>query len=270
MNKLPSFLKFNGYKPPSTICVVGCGGTGAYIISHLTRIISSLDNKPHLTLVDNDIVELKNLKRQHFISSDIGKNKALALAERYSNAFGVEINVMQNEIRDADQINGISDDGGLLLIGCVDNNSSRKVFHDWFIDKLYYRNNFWIDCGNEEKSGQVICGVNNGSQNTYRLPRIGSETWDGLVDLPCCAEVYPEILTSNSQFNSDLSCADRAVSAPQNMQTNVTAATIALNYIQKIILAQPLNSFGVEFSIDNCFRTLYNTVDNLKCLKRNY
>lgn len=267
MNKLPSFLKFNYYHVPNEIYVVGCGGTGAYIVSHLTRLISTIENKPNLTLVDNDLVELKNLKRQHFISNDIGKNKALALAERYSNAFGIEINVIQNEIKDGKQLQ----DAGrnVLLIGCVDNNASRKVFYDWFIKKAY-NTKFWIDCGNEERSGQVICGVNNSRNLTYNLPRLGSETWDGIVDLPCCAEVYPEILNSDSQFNSDLSCADRAISAPQNMQTNVTAATIALNYIQKIILGQPLTSFGVEFSIDNCFRTLYNTVDNFKCLKRNY
>lgn len=269
MNKLPSFLKFNYYNVPREIYVIGCGGTGAYVVSHLTRLISTIENRPNLTLVDNDIVELKNLKRQHFISNDIGKNKAFALAERYSNAFGIEINVMQGEIKNIKQFDSVSDKH-TLLIGCVDNNASRKIFYDWFIDKSYYYEKFWIDCGNEEKSGQVICGVNNSKNITYSLPRIGSESWDGAVDLPCCAEVHPEILSSDSQFNSDLSCADRAISAPQNMQTNVTAATIALNYIQKIILGQPLTSFGVEFSIDNCFRTLYNTPDNLKCLKRKY
>jgi hypothetical protein len=76
-------------------------------------------------------------------------------------------------------------------------------------------------------------------------------------------ECYPELADGDDKFNSELSCAERAESAPQNMQTNVTAATLAINYAQKTILGEPLNSHGVEFTIDNVFSTRLNLSDNL-------
>ena len=73
---------------------------------------------------------------------------------------------------------------------------------------------------------------------------------------------------NEDQFNSQITCADRAVSAPQNMQTNVTAATIIMNYINKIVINDPIKSHCVEFSIDNNFSTKLNTPENLKVINR--
>jgi hypothetical protein len=75
--------------------------------------------------------------------------------------------------------------------------------------------------------------------------------------------MYPELLDTELKFNSELSCADRAISAPQNMQTNVTAATIIMNYAQKVLTGEEIKSFGVEFSINNVFTTKHNTKENL-------
>jgi molybdopterin/thiamine biosynthesis adenylyltransferase len=57
--------------------VIGCGGVGSWLVPKLVRL------KKELTLVDGDKLEHKNLDRQLFEESDIGRFKSEALAARY-------------------------------------------------------------------------------------------------------------------------------------------------------------------------------------------
>ena len=75
---------------PVKIVLVGTGGTGGYIVPQLYRLLYALDRPIRVILCYGDLVEVKNLGRQNFIEADLGKNKAMVLAERYSNAFGIE------------------------------------------------------------------------------------------------------------------------------------------------------------------------------------
>lgn len=59
--------------------IIGCGGVGSAIVPSLC-LLKSPDN---ITLVDGDVIEEKNLNRQMFGRSDIGRNKADALAEKH-------------------------------------------------------------------------------------------------------------------------------------------------------------------------------------------
>ena len=43
----------------------------------------------------------------------------------------------------------------VLLLGCVDNNKSRRLCHEAFCQS---QDLVYIDSGNEEFSGQVVCG----------------------------------------------------------------------------------------------------------------
>lgn len=248
------------YRMPQSVLIIGCGGTGAYVAGHLARLISVLNKSPyvpyggfHLTLADGDKVEQKNLERQHFIYNDLETNKAEALAARYSSAFGIEIQAITKYLENAETIKALDPD---LIIGCVDNNASRCAIYSCFFGDSYFgeRDRFWIDSGNEENSGQVICGYAPRTYGGYRYYEFS---------LPMVTEVYPEIISSTKKFNSELSCAELAESAPQNMMTNITAATIILNFSQKILRQKELRSHGVIFSVDNAFKTLLNTPENL-------
>lgn len=264
--KLPEIYSLAGYRVPHKILVVGCGGTGGHLIPHLARFISVLregGTDINLVIADGDGVEKKNLKRQNFIEPDLGKNKAQILARRYSNAFGFEIEAITKDLENMNAINAaihnIAYGRSAMVIGCVDNNASRKVISEWFhngdgVGTASGR--FWIDSGNEENSGQVVCGFH---PNTY--VRIDKKA--GNISLPNVFELYPDLEQSEDKFNSSLSCAERAQSAPQNMQTNVTAATIIMNFLQKILMLQPINSHAVSFSINNVFSTRLNTPENL-------
>src|SRR5512143_3997366 len=81
------------------ILVIGCGGTGGWVIPHLARLIKSL-GVGSLTIADGDKVEPKNLTRQNFVASDVGEFKSIALAKRYSAAFGIPIRAISGMLED--------------------------------------------------------------------------------------------------------------------------------------------------------------------------
>jgi adenylyltransferase/sulfurtransferase len=63
------------YSEASVVCV-GAGG----IVSHIAPTLCR-KGIGRITLLDRDIVEASNLNRQRFYAKDIGKNKALAMAD---------------------------------------------------------------------------------------------------------------------------------------------------------------------------------------------
>lgn len=262
-SEIPDFREMTGYREVKQVVVVGCGGTGGYVVGPLARMIrvynernrQSYSRLPGVALIlsDGDVVEEKNLQRQHFIRTDLGRNKAEVMAARYASALGMEIQTLPEYIESKDAFASMPRTGNAtVVIGCVDNNASRRVIHEWFVaggpDK------FWIDSGNEEESGQVICGF-----RPQRYAGFGQRPFS----LPSVVEIYPELLEGDAKFNSELSCAELAESAPQNMMANVTAATLVLNFVQKILYRKPLASHGVSFGIDNAFRTRLNTPEAL-------
>jgi hypothetical protein len=104
----------------------------------------------------------------------------------------------------------------VILIGAVDNNKSRQLCHRVFYasDDLIY-----IDSGNGEHTGQVVCGIRSGGRTIYRP--IGS--------------AYPDVLENTDKFPTELSCAEASVSAPQSIAANITAATIVVDMIYNIL-----------------------------------
>lgn len=293
--KLEPVISLHRYTKIANVLVVGCGGTGGHLVPHLARFISVINESREkqystmpvvrLFLADGDIVEKKNLIRQNFIEPDIGRNKAEVLGERYAAAFGLEIGVVPEYLERLNKFSFLTrsigyGDQANVIIGCVDNNASRKVIHRWFCRKdtnSYGEGRFWIDSGNEEASGQVVCGYNP-PDNRYNQPRFNPFRKDidkvthsrrcGEFCLPCAVEVYPELLRVDDKFSSKQSCAERSRSAPQNMQTNVTAAVIIMNFVQKLLSRSALRSYSVEFAINNTFCTRLNTPKNLKCVSK--
>lgn len=172
---------------PVKIVLVGTGGTGGYIVPQLYRLLYALDRPIRVILCDGDLVEEKNLGRQNFIEADLGKNKAMVLAERYSNAFGIETSYIPQYVEDEEMLEELLEplqypqnryvtnqnveavrkviSEIVILIGAVDNNRSRQVFHSVFqrAKELIY-----IDSGNSKASGQVICGVRRSGKTFYQ------------------------------------------------------------------------------------------------------
>ena len=221
-------MRFSADKPVK-IVMLGAGGTGGHAIPHLYRLLHTLDRPVRIIIADGDIVEEKNLVRQNFISADLGRNKAQVLAERYASAFGMEAQYIPEFIENQERIAELVRpyiyspgpysyqrlEGLSILIGCVDNNRSRQLCHQVFkkSDNLIY-----IDSGNGEYTGQVVCGIRRKGR-TYYKP---------------VGDTYPDILLDTDKFPTELSCAEAAVSAPQSIVANVMAATAIVSYIYKI------------------------------------
>ena len=217
---------------PVKIVLVGTGGTGGYIVPQLYRLLYALDRPIRVILCDGDLVEEKNLGRQNFIEADLGKNKAMVLAERYSNAFGIETSYIPQYVEDEEMLEElleplqypqnryVTNQNGeavrkviseiVILIGAVDNNRSRQVFHSVFqrAKELIY-----IDSGNSKASGQVICGVRRSGKTFYQP----------------VASLYPE---------------EASISAPQTIAANLAAATVVTIHIYNILAEGNNHSVG--------------------------
>jgi len=72
------------------LLIIGCGGTGSFMIEEICRSIEQeqIDPNTELFIADNDLVEMEQIRYQNFTFEDAGLNKAQALARRF-NQFGV-------------------------------------------------------------------------------------------------------------------------------------------------------------------------------------
>ena len=235
-------MKFSLEKPVQ-ILMLGAGGTGGHIAPHLYRLLHALDRPVKVIIADGDIVEEKNLVRQNFIASDLGRNKAQVLAERYASAFGMEVHYIPAFVENEEELTALVRPGkypvgpysyrqtkGLsILIGAVDNNRSRQLCHRVFqkSDDLIY-----IDSGNGEYTGQVVCGIRRKGR-TYYKP---------------VGDIYPDILENTDKFPTELSCAEASLSAPQSIVANIMAATAVVSYVYNILVLGSIEVKSVTFS----------------------
>ena len=156
---------------PVKIVMLGAGGTGGHIAPHIYRLLYALDRPSRFIICDGDKVEFKNLVRQNFSPADLGENKTKILAERYASVFGMEAEYLPTFVEDLDTLSALIHADGwakeeyshrpdvreqVILIGAVDNDKSRQLCHKAF---LKAENLIYIDSGNGEFSGQVVCGV---------------------------------------------------------------------------------------------------------------
>ncbi len=215
---------------PVKIVQLGAGGTGGHIAPQIYRLLYSLDRPARYIICDGDVVEEKNLLRQNFSPADRGENKARVLAERYSTVFGLEAEYVPSFIETLDRLLELIQPNAweleershqqtmemVVLLGAVDNNKSRKLCHQAFYQS---GNLVYIDSGNGEFSGQVVCGVRRNGRTVFRP--VGG--------------VWPELLKDTDKFPSELSCAEAAVSDPQSIAANITAATAVVNMVYNIL-----------------------------------
>lgn len=256
-------MKFSANRPVK-IVMLGCGGTGGHIAPHIYRLLYSLDRPVRFIIADGDVVEPKNLVRQNFIEADLGENKAKVLAERYAAVFGLKCEYIPEFIEDEARLmklvkpqrfqNGIGFHHGqmyvdqcdelVILIGAVDNNRSRQLCHAVFkkVTPLVY-----IDSGNGEHTGQVVCGIRQGMRTVFQP----------------AGSLYPDILGEQDKFPTELSCAEASVSAPQSIVANIMAATAVVSFVYNILVRGQIDTRSVTFSTNTL-----NIKPNLVNMKR--
>ena len=224
------------------IIVAGTGATGSNFIPFLTQLANNLDKSINITFVDGDKFESKNKRNQKCLDIDIGKSKVEVLASRYSKVYpNLDIRYKDEYLYTKSDVKSLLIGNSRyyyrtcyipILIGTVDNNSTRQLLHEVFYDN-YLKDVIYIDSGNgtEDMMGQVIIGLKK----------------DGKVILPPVGDVFPSILEDNDKIENEVGCAATQDEHPQNIATNILAATTLFTIINKLLSFNEIDKHKIFF-----------------------
>ena len=193
---------------PYAIFILGAGGTGSWLCAFLEKM--SLYND--VIVMDGDIVEPKNILRQNFKPIDVSRAKAEVVAK------GHHMSYVNGYITDTGIFHALMEEFPPetipMLVGCLDNNASRKIAHD-FMQEV--PNGVWIDGGNAERHGQAyVCIKEDGDF---------VEGFHSPIDIEPAFQNFE----GDERRPDQISCAEHSESAPQNVTANVTSATVLFN-----------------------------------------
>lgn len=237
--------------------IIGAGGTGGYLIPNLGRMIgiqNEAGSKHSVTIVDADKIENKNLLRQNFSPNDVGKNKAEVMAGRYGRAFGQTFYYLSEYIESAEQVLKImqSEDKVPVIIDCVDNNKTRFIIKEGI--NLYHnsgseKNTISLSSGNEKYSGQVVFSYRIANRFKRQYKYYEEESPD-LID------IFPNMEVD--KLPTEISCAEQAISAPQNIHTNMTAADILFGFVNRLLTGRKVDTLAYFFDSQTMMRNSYS------------
>lgn len=264
---------------PQTFVVVGCGGTGSRLIPLLAQFLKTCQwiLNPVIHLVDDDVVEEKNLARQNFISTDVGKPKAAVLATRYGKAYNIPIVAITKRVsrygkEGAGQVfNDIFSQEALvpgnknaaMIISCVDSMDARHAILDEF-SSLFLAGSIFLDGGNEDIFGQVMIS----NPRTFLARNVSHGAGGESKHKDCLAQCYPKLANqvpvshtvNEIPFNlkfynqasdgvSTRSCAD----LDQTMAINSLVAITMFGLIQNILFSRTINTPRINVTLSGCF-----------------
>lgn len=222
----------------ASIALIGCGGTGSHLAQALARLAAHCRDTGgadvQLVFVDGDQVEQKNVGRQLFSTADIGKNKAQVLAARFSAVFGLNI-VAFPHMLDQQRIANPHRFG--ILIGAVDSAAGRRAITRQLGS---YGWRLWLDCGNHENSGQIVCG--SAAQGAIA---------NGLcTQLPLASSLYPELL-KDAPARPREDCAAAVQDNAQSLMVNQMMAAIGGQYLYDLIVRRRLTRFRTVVDLES-------------------
>ena len=280
-------LKFTPITVPHNIMVVGCGGTGSRLVPLLTQFLRSImkDHNPrgwlgtpNIVLCDFDTIEPKNLLRQNFIASDVDKNKAVVLSDRYSRAFGINVIPMTEKITERtdifrffiDKIGIDISSQPFLLIMCVDSVEARRVI----LNNMFYirskstngnlSNITIIDSGNEDNFGQVnifnpVVLTNKLRLSDYEKDYVVDKLITSVTDVPLIPMDLEHYINIVDHPNVG-SCAD----LDQTLAINALIATNIMSLVQNYYYRKPFTYNAVHIDMAGGSYISHNTLSTFK------
>lgn len=188
--------------------VIGVGGTGSLLARDLAKLLIRKNSK--MCLVDNDIVERKNILRQGYQEQDVGDNKALALSRKINSLYDIDCFFIDEYANEVNLLNHIKNHKRYtpVLVGCVDNDATRKMLEKVVneLDKVVY-----VDSANSEWEGNIYV-------YTKYFSRISGKMRGQCYKL------------EDDHHPAELSCQDQA--ATGNVQYLVTNAKMAVSLLE--------------------------------------
>lgn len=156
-----------------------------------------------------------------------------------------------------------------VFVDCVDNNKTRLLI-DGAVKAVTAAGHpaYSLSSGNELYTGQVVCGSclpeNLRKHALYEDRRV--------FCTPTVVDMFPEILEGGDKLPTELSCDEQAISHPQSIMTNITAANLLFNFANTLLTAKVddeqnpgLTYFAVTFDTQNGnFRTFHNKESIIK------
>lgn len=255
---------------PNKVLIIGGGGTGGRLvplIAQFLKVCAWVQN-PEITIIDDDVVEEKNLQRQNFIMPDVGKPKAQVLAQRYSRAFNIQITpvvarvtpfiveyMAQNDKRyqaNADMqtiFNKYANNA--IIVMCVDSPEARRhILGRIMVAKMNnpHGNILLLDSGNENDFGQVSVstGVLPNTRGMHTYLRSWGRTVPGDLVLPCIplnTKYFTEMTVEKGK--EALSCAD----LDQTMAINTLMANTMFGIIQNLLYSKPITFHRINVTL---------------------
>lgn len=228
---------------PVTIALVGVGGTGSQVLTHLARMNKALlalnHTGIHVQAFDHDIVTESNIGRQLFSESDIGLNKAHVLISRINRYFGYrwESYGMQG-CKPAN-----------IIISCVDNIESRKQINGILKQALKHRARqpyelplYWMDFGNTQFSGQVILGT------LSKIKQPKSKQYINVDELPTVMKEFKNF-KGVDEADQGPSCSLADALYKQDLFINSTLSNIGCNILWKLLSEVKIEHRGAYLNL---------------------
>lgn len=238
----------------------GAGGNGGYFFRNLMQIIHGYSRTStslafDVLLIDGDRVETKNLNNQLYTSEDVNDYKVESLIERYAEHYELEVKALTKYVTSLEMLHDAfahqhTEQVIPILVGMVDNNRTRQLFHQYFHDETV-QNLIWIDLGIEDT--EMI--TNPSEEERYRMMQTGFSgqcviglKWKGEVILKPVTDVYANILEDDHTSFPGQSCGDVLPSNPQRMMTNQTASHVASSIMNTLFHTQAIIVSEVNFN----------------------
>ncbi len=224
------------------ICLVGIGGTGSAVAPRISQLCYHLMQQGincHITLIDHDIVEHKNIGRQQFAHSEIGQHKASVMAQRLSAWLAIPTDFIPLPVPDAFEHLTSPFDGHRemrILISGVDNWMARQAITDWMTP----RDAYWIDAGNSRYAGSVFVG--NGSD--YSVDPLGLVT-----ALPWPTLQMPALLQPPQIVVEQHDCALGMAIGEQSLCINTVQAAIVMQYAADLLIRRQLTTLATHTNL---------------------
>jgi PRTRC genetic system ThiF family protein len=251
-----SFARASRLFPPTLarphFYIIGNGGNGSYLALHVGRlsyILKERGQEPEITFIDPDVVENKNIGRQNFCPAERGEYKAITLARRFEEAFGIRAAALP-EYFDPAMVNE-SSGRAIILLGCVDNAPARvKIAETLRKLESRYRTDpaMWLDCGNHRHTGQIIIGTATDITNlagTFPLPEV-------CTALPAPSMVMPDLLITDRDEATEkqkMSCAERMLLNDQSPAINSMMADFTAAYLFNLFVYGELKAYRTDVNL---------------------
>lgn len=219
---------------PIRVLLIGAGGNGSALLSHLARIHTALvkggfhPHGLHVTVIDPDTVSEANLGRQAFSPSDLGQPKAEVLVQRINHFYGVRWDASVCKFNTNTAYHTVT-----LVCSCVDTTKARRTIHSTIRRWRCY----WLDLGNGPDFGQAILGETEGEfmgkglgGRANRLPHLFDR-------LPAMREVKDK--------DTGPSCSLAEALEKQDLFINTTLANHAAQMVWTLFRHRVLRHHGV-------------------------